>query len=64
MKYIAVHRIASNFGVMPASARTIFHVRSGCDTTLLIFGKSKKTYDALKLFPEIKKVFVKLASVQ
>ena len=65
LKYIPVHRIASNLGVMSASALSLFHALSGYDTTSSIFGKSKKTfYDAWKLFPEITKVSVKLASVQ
>ena len=65
LKYIAVHRIASNLGVMSASALPSFHALSGCNTTSSIFGKSKNMfYDAWKLFPEITKVFVKPASVQ
>ena len=65
LKYIPVHRIASNLGVMSASILPVFHALSGCDTTSSIFGKSKKNlYDTWKLFPEIAKVFVKLASVQ
>ena len=64
LKYIAVHRIASNLGVMSASVLSFFHSLSDCDTTSSIFGKSPKTfYDAWKLFPEITKVFVKLTSV-
>ena len=64
LKYIAVNRIASNLAVMSANAIPFFHALSGRDTTSSIFGKNKKTYDAWKLFPEITKVFVKLASVQ
>ena len=65
LKYIVVHRIESNLGVMSASALPFFHALSGCDTTSSIFVKSKATfYDAWKFFPEIAKLFVKVASVQ
>ena len=63
LKHFAVHRIASNLGVISASPLTFYYVLSGCDTTLSIFGKSKKIfYNALKVFPEIAKAFVKVAS--
>ena len=42
-----------------------FHALNVCNTTSSIFGKSKKTfYDAWTFFPEITKVFAKLAYVQ
>ena len=64
LKIIALQRIVSNFGVMSASALPFFHALSGYDTTSSIFGKCKKIfYDAWKVFPEIIKVFVKLASI-
>ena len=67
LKYITVHRIASNLGVMSASALLFssFYALSGCDTASSIFGKSKKAcYGAWERFPEIAKVFVKLVSMQ
>ena len=42
LKYIPVHRIVSNFGVMSASALPSFHALTGCDTTLSIFCKKQK----------------------
>ena len=61
-KYVAVHRIASNYEVMSA---IVLHALSGRDITSSLFGNSKKIfYDRWKLFPEITKVLVELASVQ
>lgn len=63
LKYIAGHKIASNLGVMPASALLFFHALNVYDTTTSsLFGKSKKTCDA-NFFPKLQKCFVKLASV-
>ena len=47
---------------MSARVPPFFRALSGFDTTSSIFGK--KTFDAWEPFPEITKVFVKLASVQ
>ena len=60
-----LEREASDYGVMSASALPFFLALSGCDTILSIFGKRKNIfYDRWKLFPEIIKKFVKLASAQ
>ena len=62
-KYIAVQTIASNHGVMLSSVLAFFQALSGSDTNSSIFSESKETfYDRWKLFPEITKVLVKLAS--
>ena len=49
---------------MSARAIPFFHVLSGSDTILSIFGKSKNTHVRWKLVPEITKRVVKLASAQ
>ena len=43
LKYIAVHRLASNLGVMSASALPFFHALSGCDTTSQYLVKAKRS---------------------
>ena len=55
---------APNYGVMSARAIPFFHVLSGSDTILSIFGKSKNTHVRWKLVPEITKRVVKLAAAQ
>ena len=65
LKYVPVHRITSNYGIMSASALPFFYALSSCDTNSSRFGKSKKTfYEEWWLYLEITTVFAKLISVQ
>ena len=44
----------TDYQTISASALPFFYALSGCDATLSIFGKSKKTFsDGWKIFPEI-----------
>ena len=48
-----VTEFQTDYQTISASALPFFYALSGCDPTLSIFGKSKKTSDGWKIFPDI-----------
>ena len=63
IRYIPIHQVASDIGLVKCQALLFFHAFSGCDTSGSA-GKGKKSfYEAWKNVPEITPLFCKLSRI-
>ena len=64
IRYIPIHQVASDIGLVKCQALLFFHAFSGCDTTSGFAGKGKKSfYEAWRKVPEITPLFCKLSQI-